>query len=106
MKTHAVHELRRHARRPVGRPSKKTQEDGTTPVKKRKQWEEYPEFGVNERVLRCVLNGDDAIVGYNCATVVCIMTDKDGSKYKISLDKGGEESDVPENHLFTSVVME
>ena len=49
---------------------------------------------------------DDAIVGYHCATVVSIMTDKEGSKYKISLDKGGEESDVPENHLFTSVVMD
>ena len=93
-------------KRPVGRPRKSSQEDGATPVKKRKNWEEYPEFGVNERVLRCVLNSDDAIVGYHCATVVSIMTDKEGSKYKISLDKGGEESDVPENHLFTSVVME
>ena len=40
------------------------------PTKKRKAWGEYPEFG-----------------GYDCATVVSIITDKDGSKYKILLDQ-------------------
>ena len=89
--------------RPVWRPPKST---ATPPVaKKRKTYEEYPVFGVNERVLRCILNNDDAITGYDCATVTSIITDKEGSRYTISLDKGGDETDVPENHLFISVEM-
>ena len=90
--------------KPVGRPRRKGPTTSTSSAKKPKKISAA--FSVRDRVLYAVLSAAEEIVSYDCATIVKIVIDENGSLYSIKLDKDDETiENVSEDLLFNSVEM-
>ena len=88
----------------MGRPRRKGPTTSTGSAKKPKKISAA--FSVRDRVLYAVLSAAEEIVSYDCATIVKIVIDENGSLYSIKLDKDDETiENVSEDLLFNSVEM-